>query len=48
MADKYYLDTSIWVDFYDERGTKGEQAKLLLRKIIQEDKIIIFSDFIVK
>tara|TARA_Y100000310_G_C20137703_1_gene558822 strand:+ start:135 stop:542 length:408 start_codon:yes stop_codon:yes gene_type:complete len=48
MAEKYYFDTSIWVDFYDKRGYNGEQAKLLLKKIIMEDKIVIYSDFVVK
>ena len=44
MTNKFYLDTSIWLDFYLKRGENGEVAKKLINKIIEKDKIIVYSD----
>ena len=45
---KFYLDTSIWLDFLENRNEpnfpKGDLAKELISKIINEDDKIIFSD----
>ena len=44
----YYLDTSIWLDYYLNRGENGKIALKLILKIITEDSTIIFSNFIEK
>ena len=44
MTDRFYLDTSVWLDFYLKRGKDGEIAKKLISKIIEKNKIIIYSD----
>lgn len=43
----YYFDTSIWIDVYDKREYNGEVAFRLLNKIIESNKIIIYSDVVV-
>lgn len=48
MTEKYYFDTSIWMDHYLERGDNGKFALRLILKIIAEDSIIIFSNFVEK
>ncbi|MEK6869337.1 MAG: PIN domain-containing protein [Nanoarchaeota archaeon] len=48
MAEKYYFDTSIWLDIYEKRGYNGEVAKKLMEKIIREDSVTVYSDFVVK
>lgn len=40
----YYLDTSILIDFFENRGRNGDNAKKLVLKIIDDDLSIIFSD----
>lgn len=44
MAEKFYLDTSIWLDLYEKRGENGESAFKLIKKIIEEGKIIGYSN----
>ncbi len=49
MGEKrYYFDTSIWLDFLENRNEpnmpKGEWAKKLVSKIVNNDDIILFSD----
>lgn len=41
----FYLDTSIWLDVYEKRGKNGESALKLILKIIESDKIILYSDW---
>jgi len=45
---RFYLDTSIWLDFFEKRDEpdfpKGTWAKNLIRKIINDNNEIIFSD----
>ncbi len=53
MVDKYLIDTSIWVDLYDDReGFNGEPlgdyALKLLVKLKAGEKIIILTDFLMK
>ncbi|MBI2147200.1 hypothetical protein HYU19_01855 [Candidatus Woesearchaeota archaeon] len=43
---RYYFDTSIWVDHYLKRGDHAEDVFNLIVKIIADDDIIIFSDYI--
>ena len=45
---RYYLDTSIWIDYFEKRGVNGEYAIKLLLNIIREDTIILFSDLHVR
>ncbi len=51
MDKKYYPDTSIWLDFFEERDEpnfpKGEWAHRLIAQIIEEDDKIIYSDHII-
>ncbi len=42
--NRYYLDTSIWLDYYEKRGKNGEIALKLIKKLIDKDFIIIYSD----
>jgi predicted nucleic acid-binding protein len=48
MAEKYYFDTSIWLDIHEKRGYNGEVAKKLMEKIINKDFITVYSDFVVR
>lgn len=51
MTKKYYFDTSIWLDFFENRDEpnlpKGEWVNKLINKIIAEDNRIIYSDHII-
>lgn len=48
MAEKFYFDTSIWLDFLEKRDEpnfpKATWAKELIRKIINNRYKILFSD----
>jgi predicted nucleic acid-binding protein len=48
MEKKYYLDTSIWLDFLENRNEpkrpKGDWALELMSKIIKEGSLIAYSD----
>ena len=46
MDNKYYLDTSIWLDYYEKRGRNGELALALINKLIDKKELIIYSDMI--
>lgn len=52
MDKKYYLDTSIWRDYYENRSDKfrplGEWALRLINKIIKDKDLILYSDFVVE
>ncbi len=41
---RYYLDTSIWLDYYEKRGQNGENALCLLLKIIKSKEVVLVSD----
>lgn len=51
MNKKYYFDTSIWLDLFENRDEehlpKGKYAWELMKKIIVEDAVIVYSDFII-
>ena len=48
MADKYYFDTSIWLDFFEDRNEpnlpKSKWARELVNKIIENDDKVLYSD----
>ena len=48
MAQKYYLDTSIWLDFFENRNEpnlpKGDWVHELLDKITKNNDKVIYSD----
>jgi predicted nucleic acid-binding protein len=50
MTERFYLDTSIWLDFLEKRDEpnfpKGVRAKELVENIIQNGGKIILSDVI--
>ncbi|MBI4452498.1 PIN domain-containing protein [Candidatus Woesearchaeota archaeon] len=48
MQEDFYLDTSIWLDFYEKRGKNGESALKLILKIINEDLKVSYSDLHVR
>lgn len=45
--EKYYFDTSIWLDIAEKRGYNGKMAKRLFEKIIKGNHVIIYSDIII-
>ncbi|MBI2546234.1 PIN domain-containing protein [Candidatus Woesearchaeota archaeon] len=51
MIKKYYLDTSIWLDFFENRNEpnlpKGDWAHKLLGKITENNDKIIYSDIVI-
>src|SRR3989344_9640393 len=52
MTQAFYLDSSIWRDYYENREDRfrplGEWALKLINKIIEEKDIIIYSDFVIE
>ncbi len=52
MPQKYYLDSSIWRDYYEDRSDKfrplGEWALKLINNIIKNKDYILYSDFIIE
>lgn len=53
MVEKYYCDTCIWRDFYENRtGLKGKPlgkyASDLFIRIIKKKEILLYSDLIIK
>ena len=48
MTKSYYLDTSIWLDHYEKGGKNGQLAFKLIKKIVEEDSIIFYSDLHIK
>lgn len=48
MAEEFYLDTSIWLDFYEKRDKNGDLALKLIIKIIGEDYKIAYSDLTIR
>ena len=49
---RYYLDTCIWRDYFENRSDRfrplGEWALMLIKKIIEENNIIFYSEFIIE
>ena len=48
MQEDFYLDTSIWLDFFEKRGQNGEAAFKLITMIIDDNLKIAYSDLNVK
>jgi|SRR3989344_9274850 len=48
MTKRFYFDTSIWLDYYLKRGKNGEAAFKLIQKIVEDDYILVFSDYVIK
>ena len=52
MAEKYYLDTSIWMDYYEDRKDPskdlGEFAFILLCKLLSTKTKIVVSSFLLR
>jgi len=50
MTEKYYIDTLIWRDYYENRKDRfrplGEWALDFFKKAIRENSMIIYSDFV--
>jgi len=48
MTEKYYLDTSIWLDLFENRNEpnlpKGELAHKLFNKITENNDKLFYSD----
>ena len=44
---QYYLDTSIWIDFYEKRGHNGELAFQFLSKVLRGNNSIFYSDLVI-
>jgi|SRR3989338_1241620 len=48
MAEKYYFDTSIWLDFFEDRDEpnfpKSQLVHDLLKKVVNNNDKIIYSD----
>ena len=48
MVQRYQFDTSIWLDFFENRSEpnlpKSEWAHKLVNKILKDNSIILFSD----
>ena len=41
--ERFYLDTSIWLDFLEKRGENGERAIKLIQEIINNDCVVFYS-----
>lgn len=48
MEEDFYLDTSIWLDFYEKREENGELAFKLILKIINQNLKVAYSDLHIK
>jgi len=46
--ERFYLDTSIWLDVYEKRGENGVAALKLIARIIRKNDFILYSDIIIK
>jgi predicted nucleic acid-binding protein len=48
MLDRYYFDTSLWIDMVEKRGDHGEIAIQLMQKIILEESKVIVSTTVLR
>jgi len=50
MPEKYYLDSCIWRDYFENREDRfrplGDWAFSLIKSIIQDNNVIIYSDLV--
>ena len=51
MTEKYYFDTSIWLDFFEDRDEpnlhKSKWVHTLIAKIVGENKNIVYSNVVI-
>ena len=52
MAEKYWIDTCVWIDFYEDRFSKsgnplGEYATGIFMKILNNKDKILFSESLI-
>lgn len=51
MKRRYYLDTGIWRDYFENRSDRfrplGEWAFTFIKKVIQNKDLILYSDFVI-
>ncbi len=43
MERRYYFDTNIWIDLYENRGKATKLAKSLFKKVINSGSTIFYS-----
>ena len=48
MTKQFYLDTSIWLDFYEKREQNGVYALQFIITCLQKKYVILYSDLIIK
>ncbi len=52
MANRFYIDTCIWRDYYENRSDNlkplGEWALQFLKNAVNNDDLILYSDLTVK
>lgn len=52
MQQKFYFDTAIWRDYYENRSDSlkpiGKLALQFIEKAIKEDNLILYSDLVVQ
>jgi len=52
MTQSFYLDSSIWRDYYENRSDNlrplGEWALMLINNILESGDFILYSDFIIE
>jgi len=52
MPQKFYLDSAIWRDYYENRSDKfrplGEWALIFLNNALENKDYILYSDFVIK
>jgi len=52
MQKKYYLDTAIWKDYYENRSDRlrpiGEWALAFINKAVEEGSRILYSDAMIR
>ncbi|MFA4887077.1 MAG: PIN domain-containing protein [Candidatus Nanoarchaeia archaeon] len=50
MGERYYFDTSIWLDFFEDRDEpnfpKGKWAQEIVERIIETNGKIVYSDLV--
>jgi predicted nucleic acid-binding protein len=49
---RYYLDTCIWIDYLENREDRfrplGEWALRLIKQIVQDEDVIVYSELVIK
>jgi len=52
MANRYYLESSIWRDYYENRSDRfrplGEWALFFISRALENNEIILYSDLVLK